>query len=89
MLDMKLLTEKDLVHSAKMGSDYQRNALLLDHLLITSTASIIEFCHLLQNAENQQGIGDMLINGRKQQCLVKCTAFQYICIVCMEIFQGI
>ena len=85
MLDMKLLTEKDLVHSAKMSSDYQRNALLLDHLLVTSTASIVEFCRLLQNAENQQDIGDMLVNGKRKWCLVKC---QYIFIVCMKIFQG-
>lgn len=62
MLEMKLLAEKDLVHSAKMCSDHQRNAFLLDRLLITSTASIVEFCRLLQNAEDQQDIGDMLIN---------------------------
>ena len=71
MLEMELLTEKDLVYSAKMYSDYQKNAFLLDRLLVTNTANIAEFCHLLQNTESQQDIGDMLINGKSiKSCFV-------------------
>ena len=80
MLEMKLLTEKDLVYSAKMYSDYQRNSFLLDRLLVTNTTSIVEFCHLLQNAENQQDIGDMLINGKnKSQVYSYCIITNCIC----------
>ena len=63
MLEMKLLTEDDLVHSALMYSDYQKNAFLIDHLLVTGTVSILKFCTLLQNTENQHEIGNMLVNG--------------------------
>ena len=64
MLEIKLLTEDDLVHCAKMFSDHQKNAFLMDHLLAMGTASIMEFCHLLQNTENLQDIGTMLVNGK-------------------------
>ena len=66
MLEMKLLSEKDLIHSAKMYSDYQKNAFLVDRLLITDTASIVEFCRVLKSKENQSEIGDMLINGKSK-----------------------
>ena len=64
MLDIRLLTEDDLVHCAKLCSDHQKNAFLMDHLLAMGTASIVEFCHLLQNTENLQEIGTMLVNGK-------------------------
>ena len=64
MLETKLLTEDDLVHCAKMCSDYQKNAFLMDHLLAMGTASIVEFCHLLRNTENLQEIGTMLVTGK-------------------------
>ena len=73
MLEMKLITEKGLVHSAKMYSDYQKNAFLLDRLLVTNAASIIEFCRLLQNTENQQDLGNMLMNGKRKIFFVKCV----------------
>ena len=68
MLELKLLTEEELVYSAKMCSEYQKNAFLVDHLLVTGTHSIFEFCRLLQNTENQKEVGYMLVNGRKQSC---------------------
>ena len=64
MLKMKLLTEKDLLHAAKMYSDYQKNAFLVDRLLVTSTSGIVEFCHLLQTTQSQQEIGFKLVHGR-------------------------
>ena len=64
MFEMKLLTEGDLVHYTKMCSDYQKNAFLMDHLLAVGSAKIVEFCHLLQNTENQEKIGAMLVNGK-------------------------
>ena len=64
MLDIKLLTEDDLVHCAKMCSDHQKNAFLMDHLLAMGTTSIVEFCHLLLNTEDLQEIGTMLVNGK-------------------------
>ena len=64
MLEIKLLTEDDLVHCAKLCSDHQKNAFLMDHLLAMGTASIVEFCHLLQNTENVREIGIMLVNGK-------------------------
>ena len=64
MLEIKLLTEDDLVHCAKMCSDHLKNAFLIDHLLAMGTASIVEFCHLLRNTENLQEIGTMLVNGK-------------------------
>ena len=63
MRKLELISEKDLVNSARMCSDYQKNAFLLDQLLVTGSASIVEFCHELQNTENQQEIGHMLVNG--------------------------
>ena len=66
MLEMKLLTEDDLVHCAKMFSDHQKNVFLMDHLLTAGTISIVGFCHLLQNTESQQEIGTMLANGNKR-----------------------
>ena len=73
MLEIKLLTEDDLVHCAKLCSDHQRNAFLMDHLLAMGTASIVVFCHLLQNTESLQEIGTMLVNGKLRVLL----AFMY------------
>ena len=63
MCKLELISEEDLVNSSRMCSDYQQNAFLLDQLLVTSLATIVEFCHELQNTENQE-IGNMLVNGK-------------------------
>ncbi len=65
MLEMKLLTEDDLVHCAKMCSEHQKNTFLMDHLLAAGTTRIVGFCHLLQDTENHQEIGTILTNGNK------------------------
>ena len=64
MHKLKLLTEKDLIHCAKMYSDHQQNTYLLDRLLVTGTASIDEFCHKLQNTKSQQEFGSILVAGK-------------------------
>ena len=64
MLKLKLVTEGDLVHCGKMYSVYQKNGFLLDQLLVTETASIVGFCHMLQNVKNQQELGHMLLSGK-------------------------
>ena len=67
MVDSKLLTDKDLAH-AKMHSDYQQNKFLLDQLLIAGTASIVGFCHMLQDVKNQQELGHALVSGKNYVC---------------------
>ena len=74
MLEMKLLSEKDLVHSAKMYSDYQKNAFLVNRLLVTETTSIVEFCHLLKGKENQPELGEMLINGKNKMLHIRTSS---------------
>ena len=63
MLKLEVISEKDVINSTKMSSEYRQNAFLLDLLLVTASTSIDEFCHLLQNTKNQQQLGDMLVNG--------------------------
>jgi len=70
MLELKLITEEDLKHSARMYSSYQKNAFLLDHLLATDKAGIVEFCRLLQNTANQQEVGHMLVDGTNKTILI-------------------
>jgi len=70
MLSLELLTEEDLVHSAIMYSDCQKNAFLLDKLLVTGTTRIVEFCNLLQSKENQQELEHMLVKGKSN---IYCT----------------
>ena len=64
MLKLELMTKRDLVDSTKMYSEYQRNSFLLDQLLTSDASNIIEFCYELQNTENRQEIGKMLVNGK-------------------------
>ena len=64
MLELKLLSEKDLIHCAKMYSDHQQNTYLLEWLLVKGTASIDEFCRKLKNTKNQQEVGSMLVAGK-------------------------
>ena len=64
MLKLKLLKEQDLVYCGKLYSDYQRNVFLLDQLLVSDSASIVEFCHLLKYIECQKELGHMLVNGK-------------------------
>lgn len=64
MLELKVVNEEYLIHCAKLHSDYQKNAFLLDQLLVTNKFSnIFEFCRLLHNTDNQQELGYMLVNG--------------------------
>ena len=64
MLKLELITERDVIDAAKMYSEYQKNSFLLDQLLISDTSNIVEFCRILQNTENEQEIGKMLMNGK-------------------------
>ena len=66
MIDLELLTKEDLVHFATMYSDYQKTAFLLDKLMLTGTVRIVEFCSSLQNKDNQQELGRMLMNGESK-----------------------
>ena len=63
MSSLKLLKEDDQVILTVVASEYQRNSLLLNHLLVSDTASISRFCHILQDTENHQSIGHVLVNG--------------------------
>ena len=79
MLELKLLSNKDLIHCAKMYSDYQKNTYLLNKLLVVQTDSVIvHFCHLLQKAKNQQELGYKLVNG-------KCKFYMHK-LLCITIF---
>ena len=64
MLELKLLTERDLMHCAKMYSDHQQNAYLLDRLLVTGTASIDDFCRKLRSTKSEQEVGSILVAGK-------------------------
>ena len=64
MLKLEVISEKDVINSTKMWSEYRQNAFLLDLLLVTGSTNIPQFCHLLQNTKNQQQLGDMLVNGK-------------------------
>ena len=64
MLKLELITEIDVIDSARMYSEYQKNSFLLDQLLISDALSIIEFCRMLQSTENKQDIGKMLVHGK-------------------------
>ena len=68
MLKLKLVNEEDLINCAKLHSEYQKNAFLLDQLLVTNnnSSNIFEFCRLLYNESDQQEIGYMLVNGESQ-----------------------
>ena len=77
MLKLEVITEECQINSAKMYSDYQKNAYLLDQLLIKDTSRIVEFCHSLQSAENEREIGIILVNGEiaRFYCLIMCCYF--------------
>ena len=62
MLKLEMITERDLVDSATMYSEYQKNSFLLDRLLLSS--NIVEFCRVLQSMKVKQDIGQMLVNGK-------------------------
>ena len=62
MHKVKVISEKDIVISTTMCSEYQKNAFLLNHLLIADTASIIAFCHSLEEKDKQ--LGHMLVTGK-------------------------
>ena len=80
MLKLELISEEDVMISAKMYCDYKKNAFLLDQLLVADSASIIKFCYLLKNgAPNNQNIGHVLVNGKNkcgivimQWCVSQC-----------------
>ena len=64
MLKLKLITERDVIDSARMYSEYQQNSFLLDKLLTSYIPNIVEFCDMLQHMENYQEIGKMLALGK-------------------------
>ena len=64
MLKLKLLNEQDLTYCGKLYSDYQKNVFLLDQLLVSDRANIVEFCYLLRNMKCQKELGHMLVNGK-------------------------
>ena len=68
MLESELLTDKDLAH-IPIHSDYQQFRFLLDQLLIAKKASIVGFCHILEDLKNQQELGHMLVNGKRLHVL--------------------
>ena len=80
MLELKLLTERDLLHCAQMYSGHQQNAFLLDQLLAVGTASIDEFCHMLQNAKNQPELGCILVNGENYVSLISYSSLPLLFI---------
>ena len=67
MLKLELITEGDVMDSAKMYSEYQKNSFLLDQLLTSDASSIVEFCCMLQSTQNKQEIGKMLLNGKEHE----------------------
>ena len=67
MLKLELISEEDLMISAKLCSDYKRNAFLLDQLLVADSPSIIKFCYSLKNGvTNDTDVGYMLVNGKNR-----------------------
>ena len=75
MLNLKLVTEGDLVRCGKMHSVYQQNRFLLDQLLVTDTADIVGFSRMLQNVKNQQELGHMLLSGKNHDTFVSVIKF--------------
>ena len=60
---LRLLMEGDQVALSVATSEYQRNTLLLNQLLVSDTTSIIKFCHTLQDTKSHEQIGYILVNG--------------------------
>ena len=75
MLKLELITERDVMDSAKMYSEYQKNSFLLDQLLTSYTSNIVEFCHVLQSMEDKQEIGKMLLDGKGHEL---CSVFIFV-----------
>ena len=75
MLKLELITEIDVLDSARMYSEYQRNSFLLDQLLTSYTPNIVKFCYMLQHMENYQEIGKMLAFGKGHELLVQICYF--------------
>ena len=68
MSSLKLLKEDNQATLTVVASEYQRNSLLLNHLLASDAASISRFCHILQDTATQADIGHMLVNGMFVYC---------------------
>ena len=64
MSSLRLLKEDDRVALSMAASEYQKTTLLLDLLLVSSATSITRFCHILQDTDSHQSIGQMLVNGK-------------------------
>ena len=60
---LKLLKEDDQVTLTVLASEYQRNSLLLNHLLASDATIVSRFCHILQDTATQTDIGHMLVDG--------------------------
>ena len=64
MSSLKVLKDdNDQVTLTMEASDYQKNTLLLDQLLVSDMTTISTFCHRLQDTEDHQELGDILVNG--------------------------
>ena len=61
MHTLKLLNEEDLT---KLNSEYQKNTFLLDRLMVASSTTIRQFCHVLCETENCRELGIILLNGK-------------------------
>ena len=68
MSSLKLLKEDDKVTASIVASEYQKNTLLLDHLLVLDVDNISRFCHILRDTATQTDIGHMLVNGMFIYC---------------------
>ena len=63
MSSLQLLSEDDKVSLSVTASEYQKNILLLNTLLVSDSASITNLCSILEDTEGQQDIGHTLVNG--------------------------
>ena len=84
MLKLELITERDVMDSAKMYSEYQKNSFLLDQLLTSDASCIVEFCYVLQSAQNKQEIGKMLMNGKEHEVFL---IFLLLSIIAIELIS--
>jgi len=63
MHTLKLLNEEDTSILTTLNSEYQKNTFLLDRLIGADSTVIRKFCYTLNEIENYEKLGAMLING--------------------------
>ena len=65
MLSQQMLNDHEF-HIIMSGmSEYQRNCLLLEKILLMNTDSLVSFCKILQMIDCQKHIANVLLNGEK------------------------